>query len=63
MKGHVKLPKAAEGELPTSSTLDKLYAKFVEWNGAKFSYEDFIYITEMNNLVDGLANKGIDSIR
>jgi ribonuclease HI len=63
VKGHVKLPKCAEDELPKSATLDKLYAKFVEWNGSRFSYEDFIYITEMNNLVDGLANKGIDSIR
>lgn len=63
VKGHVKLPKTSEGELPKNATLDKLYEKFVQWNGSKFSYEDFIYITEMNNLVDGLANRGIDSLR
>ena len=42
---------------------DKLYAKFVEWNGAQFSYEDFLYVTEKNNRADELANIGIDSIR
>ena len=30
---------------------------------AFFSYDDFIYITKMNNVVDGLAGKGIDSVR
>ncbi len=64
VKGHVTLPKnTPEGQLPKSGTLDKLYEKFVQWNGARFSYEDFIYVTKMNNVVDGLANKGIDEIR
>lgn len=63
VKGHVKLPETAEGVLPQSAALDKLYEKFLQWNGSKFTYEDFIYITQMNNLVDALANKGIDSIR
>lgn len=63
VKGHVKLPKVVEGELPKSTTLDNLYEKFLQWNGSKFTYEDFIYITQMNNLVDALANRGIDSIR
>ena len=63
VKGHVKLPEAAEGRLPQNAALDKLYDKFVQTNGARFSYEDFIYIIKMNNIVDGLANKGIDSIR
>ena len=63
VKGHDKLPEAAEGQLPQNAALDKLYDKFVQTNGARFSYEDFIYIIKMNNIVDGLANKGIDSMR
>ncbi len=64
VKGHVSFPKGtADNEIPHSAALDKLYEKFVQWNGARFTYEDFIYITRMNNLVDGLANKGIDEIR
>ena len=46
-----------------STDLDKLYAKFVEWNGARFTYDDFIHATEMNNRADQLANVGIDEIR
>ncbi len=46
-----------------SAELDKLYAKFREWNGAEFSYEDFMYVTEKNNRADELANIGIDEIR
>ena len=56
VKGHVNLAS------PSTNT-DKLYAKFVEWNGAQFSYEDFLYVTEKNNRADELANIGIDSIR
>ena len=63
VKGHVKLPKAAEGELPESAALAAMYEKFLCWNGSSFSYDDFIYITKMNNVVDGLAGKGIDSVR
>ena len=56
VKGHVSMnSKPAE--------LDKLYAKFREWNGAEFSYEDFMYVTEKNNRADELANIGIDEIR
>ena len=36
---------------------------FVEWNGAEFSYEDFMYVTEKNNRADELANMGIDELR
>ena len=56
VKGHVNLNS------PSTDT-DKLYAKFVEWNGSQFSYEDFLYVTEKNNRADELANIGIDSIR
>ncbi len=63
VKGHVKLPASDEGQSPKNATLEKLYEKFVQWNGSQFSYEDFIYVTKMNNIVDALANRGIDDIR
>ena len=56
VKGHVNLDSA-------STDTDKLYAKFIEWNGTGFSYDDFIHITERNNRADELANVGIDAIR
>lgn len=56
VKGHVNLNSQV-------TDLDKLYAKFVEWNGPEFSYEDFLYVTEKNNRCDALANEGIDSLR
>ena len=46
-----------------STNMDRLYEKFVQWNGTGFSFEDFLYITEMNNRADELANIGIDEIR
>ena len=56
VKGHVNLDSQ-------STDFNKLYTKFVEWNGAKFTFDDFKYITEMNNKADELANKGIDELR
>lgn len=56
VKGHVNLASK-------STNFQKLYEKFVEWNGAEFSYEDFIYVTEKNNRADELANMGIDQLR
>ena len=56
VKGHVNLNSK-------SVNLDKLYEKFVQWNGAEFSYDDFIYVTEKNNRADELANLGIDQLR
>ena len=56
VKGHVNLNSK-------STDFDKLYAKFVEWNGARFSFEDFKYITQMNNRADELANVGINRVR
>lgn len=57
VKGHVSVEKSTE------ETLDKLYEKFAEWNGARFSYGDFLYVTEKNNRADELANMGIDEVR
>lgn len=56
VKGHVNLASKV-------TDFDKLYAKFVEWNGADFSFEEFKYVIEKNNRADELANVGIDEIR
>lgn len=56
VKGHVDLDSP-------KTKVDDLYAKFLEWNGAGFSLEDFTYITKMNNRADELANQGIDEQR
>ena len=53
VKGHVNLNSKA-------TDFNRLYDKFTEWNGSSFSYEDFEYITKMNNRADELANLGID---
>lgn len=56
VKGHVNL---------NSKTTDfnALYEKFLTMNGSGFSFQDFKYITAMNNRVDALANKGIDMVK
>ena len=56
VKGHVNLNSK-------STNFNALYEKFVQWNGAAFSFEDFQYVTKMNNLVDELANLGITEAR
>ncbi len=56
VKGHVNLESKVVD-------FEKLYEKFVEWNGARFSFEDFKHVTEMNNRADELANIGIDEIK
>ncbi len=56
VKGHVNIDSG-------KTDLDGLYEKFVEWNGSGFSYDDFLYVTKMNNRADELANEGIDAIR
>ncbi|MCR5482196.1 MAG: ribonuclease HI [Clostridia bacterium] len=56
VKGHVNLRGAAVNK-------EALYAKFTEWNGKRFSFDDFVYVTEMNNRADELANMGIDAQR
>ena len=57
VKGHVDIEKSTE------AALKKLYEKFTEWNGDRFSYEDFLRVTERNNRADELANLGIDEVR
>ena len=56
VKGHVNLESPA-------TNVEKLYEKFVEWNGAEFSVEDFRYVTEKNNRADELANIAMDELR
>lgn len=55
VKGHVNLNSK-------SANADALYKKFTSWNGGRFSYEDFVYVTEMNNRADELANMGMDRV-
>jgi ribonuclease HI len=55
IKGHVNLNSK-------STNTDKLYEKFVGWNGSRFSYEDFLYVTKMNNRADELANLAMDRV-
>jgi len=56
VKGHVNLNSK-------TTDLKKLYAKFREWNGMSFSFDEFKYITEKNNRADELAGAGIDELR
>ena len=55
-----------KGHVNTNSpnvNLDAHFEKFKEMNGSAFPYSEFIYITEMNNRADALANMGIDELR
>lgn len=45
-----------------AADFDKLYETFLEWNGTGFSFDDFKYVTEMNNRADALANMGMDEV-
>ena len=56
VKGHVN-PDSPNTNMGTH------YEKFREMNGPGFTYEDFVYITRMNNRADELANKGIDQVK
>ena len=56
VKGHIDLNSSAQ-------SLFSVYKKFLEWNGSHYSYEDFEYITKMNNRADILANIGIDECK
>lgn len=56
VKGHVNLNSK-------TTNFDKLYEKFISWNGDRFSFDDFKYITNMNNRADELANMGIDKAK
>lgn len=56
VKGHVNLNSKV-------TKFEDLYAKFIQWNGTQYSFEDFKYITEMNNRADELANMGINEVK
>lgn len=56
VKGHVSLSSS-------ESKLQQIWRKFNQSNKSSFSYEEFLFITEMNNRCDELANKGVDEIR
>lgn len=56
VKGHVNVDSP-------STNLDKHFATFKKHNGNKFTRDDFIYITRMNNRADELVNIGIDELR
>ena len=56
VKGHVNLNNK-------NTDIKKLYNKFLAKNGNSFSEDEFLYITEMNNRADELANEGVDSVR
>ncbi|MGN1383400.1 MAG: ribonuclease HI [Eubacterium sp.] len=56
VKGHVNIDSPAINK-------QKLYQKFVSWNGTRFTTEDFEYVTKMNNRADELANMGTDEAK
>lgn len=56
VKGHVNLNSP-------NTNVEAYLKKFLEWNGPSFSREDFLYVTEMNNRADALANIAMDEIR
>lgn len=56
VKGHVNLNSK-------TTDFDSLYENFIKWNGTDFAFEDFKYITRMNNRADELANMGIEQAR
>lgn len=56
VKGHVNLKSKSVDK-------EKLFETFKEWNGPDFSMEDFMHVTQMNNLADELANKWMNENR
>ena len=55
VKGHVNLNSP-------NTNVEAHLKKFLEWNGPSFTREDFLYVTEMNNRADALANIAMDEI-
>lgn len=55
VKGHVNVNK--------DEALRKEYGRFREKNGQEFSFDEFVYITKMNNRADELANIGMEPYR
>jgi ribonuclease HI len=64
VKGHINVDWHMDqgGGVP-DDFLWKTYRQFCEWNGTKFLFEQFVYITRMNNRADALANEGMDQYR
>lgn len=58
VKGHVNPEKVGPG----TAEGHKLYVKFTEWNGAEFTYDDFLYATRMNNRADALVHEGMEKV-
>ncbi len=56
VKGHVNLDHP-------NTKVDDLYEKFLQWNGSSFDFDDFKYVTQMNNRADMLANMGINDVK
>lgn len=56
VKGHVNLDHP-------NTNKEQIFKKFKEWNGSSFTYDDFVYVTKMNNRADELANEGMDRFR
>ncbi|MCL1982086.1 MAG: ribonuclease HI [Clostridiales bacterium] len=56
VKGHVNLNSK-------NLDLDSLYEDFCKKNSGRFTLDDFRHATEMNNLADSLANKGVESAK
>ena len=56
VKGHVNLSSP-------NTNVSEHYKKFKQWNGNRFTMDDFIYITEKNKRADALANIGMDELR
>ncbi len=52
VKGHVNIQNA--------ELMEKEYNRFCEKNGQQFSFDEFVYITKMNNRADELANIGME---
>lgn len=55
VKGHVNLNR-------DENKLEVVFKKFIDWNGPEFDYDDFLYITKMNNRADHLATSAIKNI-
>lgn len=51
VKGHVNTGNEA--------AMKKEYDRFIKKNGPSFEYDEFVYITKMNERADTLANKGM----
>lgn len=63
VKGHISIDWHTKEDGTPDEHLWNTYKKFCEWNGNMFLYDDFAYITKMNNRADALANKGMDQYR